>query len=346
MQLKADQIDGALKKKLAPIYFISGDEPLQLGEVADAVRRAAKQAGYENREILTVDGAFSWNQLGQAADALSLFADKKLIDLRLTSAKPGTEGAKALLSYCRKLPAETLLLMTSGKISSDTRKSRWFQALDEAGVVIQVWPLEGKALVQWLQCRFASKGMQVDPEGLKILASRTEGNLLAAAQEVEKLYVLYGAGKRSGQDILDAVGDSSRFDVFKLADSVLAGRLHRAIRILRALRAEGVAGPVVLWSLVREARSLRTIKEMVFHGQDRDQVLNQQRIWDKRKQLVISALNRLQTENLDTALLLAAKADRQFKGEQAGDPWETLLHICLVFSAIEVIPDANDSHLI
>ncbi len=338
MRLKVGQIGSVLEKKLAPVYFISGDEPLQLGETADAVRCAARKAGFENREILTVDALFSWSQLAQAADSFSLFSDKKLIDLRLPSAKPGTEAAKALITYCERLPEATLLLITCGRMPAASQKSRWFQALDKVGVVVQVWPLQGRELIDWLQRRLLNRGLQVDQQGLKILASRTEGNLLAAAQEVEKLYVLYGAGMRSCQDISNAVGDSSRFDVFSLADSVLSGRSERIIRILRGLKAEGIACPVVLWALAREARLLRKIKEMLSQGQNKDHVFQKNQIWEKRKHLVNSALDRLHFNDLDRVLLLSAKADRQIKGEQTGDPWETLLDICLVFSAVDVMP--------
>ena len=337
MKLKADQLKDALKKKLAPVYFISGDEPLQLGDAADAVRFAARKAGYESREIFSVDAKFSWNQLKVAAESLSIFSDRRIIDLRMPSGKPGKEGSSALTEYCKQVPEDTLLLITAGRVASSSQKSRWYQALDKTGVMVQVWPLEGRILLQWLQNRVQSKGMQVEPDGLKILASRVEGNLLAAAQEIEKLYILHGAGRLTAKHLLDAVADSSRFDVFKLADSVLSGQVDRMIRILHGLKAEGVALPVVLWSLTREARLLITIQAQVARGQNKESAMANGQVWEKRRNLVSSALTRLDRQSLNRILQLCAKADRQIKGEQEGDAWETMLAICLVFSAVNIL---------
>lgn len=186
MRLKPEQVRTALQQGLVPIYFISGDEPLQLGEMADAVRAAARAAGYDSREVLIVDAAFSWNEFTESANSLSIFADKKIIDLRLPTAAPGADGSKALIAYCERLPEDTLLLITAAKLAGASLKARWFQALDKAGCVIQVWPLEGQDLIRWLQQRMQRRGLLAETEGIKILASRIEGNLLAAAQEIEK----------------------------------------------------------------------------------------------------------------------------------------------------------------
>ncbi|MCX7101473.1 MAG: DNA polymerase III subunit delta [Methylobacter sp.] len=332
MQLKPEHMAAALKKELLPVYFLSGDEPLQLGEIADAVRAAARKAGYDTREVLSVDSAFSWSELSEAAGSLSIFADKKIIDLRLSTGTPGLDGAKALIAYCERPPEDTLLLITAAKVASASLKTRWFQALDKAGCVIQVWPLEGQDLLRWLQQRMQARGLQAEPEGLKVLASRIEGNLLAAAQEIEKLYVLYGAGHLSQQQIFDVVADSSRFDVFKLMDSVLAAKVGRILKILSGLKAEGVAAPVVLWALTREARVLIKIKRALASGQNRAVVFKNNQIWDKRQQLVSDALIRLSELDLNKILTLSAKADRQIKGREQGEPWETLLAACLIFA--------------
>lgn len=337
MQLRPDQLATALQKSLVPVYFISGDEPLQLGEMADAVRKAAKQAGYENREIFSAETGFAWHQLSVSASSLSIFADKKIIDLRLASGTPGTDGAKAITAYCERLPEDTLLLMTAAKLNKESLKTRWFQALDKAGIVIQVWPPEEQDLLRWLQQRMRQRGLDTEAEGLAILASRIEGNLLAAAQEIEKLYVLYGTGHLSTRQIVDVVADSSRYDVFKLIDGVLAAKVSRVLKILSGLKAEGVAAPVVLWALTREARTLSKIKSALLSGQDRHLVFKNHQIWDKRKQLVTGALNRLSDRNLNNILVMSAKADRQIKGQQSGDAWETLLIVCLMFASVEVM---------
>lgn len=337
MRLKAEQLSAALQKGLAPVYFLSGDEPLQLGEMADAIRKTARLAGYNAREIFSVDTQFSWNQLASSADSMSIFSDKKIIELRVPSGTVGTEGAKALTAYCERLPQDTLLLISSGKLASATLKSRWVESLDKVGVVVQVWALEGQELLQWLQQRLQQRGLQAEPDGIKLLASRVEGNLLAADQEITKLYVLYGAGKLTTAQISDAVADSSRYDVFKLMDYVLSANANRIIKVLSALRAEGIATPVVLWALTREARSLIKIKLALAGGQRKDTVFRNNQIWDKRKPLIDKAIARLNLTQLNNILVLAAKADRQIKGQQSGDAWETLLAVCLQFASLQIV---------
>ena len=337
MRIKPEQLGAALKKSLAPVYFISGDEPLQLGEIADAIRKAAKKAGFSNREILSAETGFEWNQLAFTADSYSLFADKKIIDLRLPSGTPGIEGSKALIAYCERLPEDTILLVTAGKIAGSALKTKWLEALDKKGVVIQVWPLEGNDLIHWLQQRAEQRGLHIEKEGLRILASKIEGNLLAAAQEIEKLYVLYGAGNLSSQQITEAVADSSRYDVFKLMDSVLAASIGRILKVLSGLRSEGVATPIVLWALTREARVLIKMKLAISQGQNREVVFKNNQIWDKRKQLISNALSRLSDRDLNNILVLSAKADRQIKGQESGDAWETLLALCLLFASAPVM---------
>lgn len=331
MRIKPGQLSAELKKGLKPIYVITGDEPLQLAELADEIRKAAKLAGFENREVITVDANFEWNQLAFLADSTSIFADKKIIDLRLPSGTPGVDGAKALVAYCGRLQEDNLLLITAGKLASAALKTRWFEALDKQGIVIQVWPLEGQELISWLQQRLQRRGLSANADGLRLLASRVEGNLLAAAQEIENLYVLYGAGNLSQQQIVEVVADNSRYDVFKLIDSVLSDREDRIIKILSGLREEGVAAPVVLWALARETRSLIKIKWAIAGGQSKDLAFKNNQIWDKRKQIVSNVLNRLSDKDLTRILVLGAKADRQIKGQQSGDAWETLREVCLMF---------------
>ncbi len=332
MLLKTEQLPASLAKKLAPIYLISGDEPLQSGEAADAVRLAAKNSGYENRELLTVDAHFSWVDFIQAANAMSIFSDKKIIDLRLPSGKPGMEGSKALISYCERLPEDTLLLITAGKLEKNATKSKWVMTLEKYGVIIQVWPLEGKDLVEWIQKRMQRKGLSTNKQGQRLIATRVEGNLLAANQEIEKLYVLYGSATLTTQQIEEVVADASRYDVFNLVNAALSGRVERVNKILLGVRHEGIAAPIVLWALTREIRSLISIQQQLQAGQPRNAVFMKHRVWDKRQKLVSHALSKLSRQNLLNALLLAAKTDRQIKGEQAGDCWESLLEISLMLA--------------
>ncbi|MGZ8226816.1 MAG: DNA polymerase III subunit delta [Methylococcaceae bacterium] len=337
MQLKPDQLGAALQKGLMPVYFISGDEPLQLDEMADAIRKAARKAGFCTREIFAVETGFEWKQLKVSADSLSIFADKKIIDLRMSSGSPGGDGARALTAYCERSPEDTVLLVTAGKLTKDGLKAHWLHALDKVGIVIQVWPLEAQDLIRWVLQRLQQRGLQVETEGIRLLAGRVEGNLLAAAQEIEKLYVLYGAGELTTQQIVDVVADSSRYDVFKLMDTVLSANIPRIFKVLSGLQSEGVAAPIVLWALTREARVLSRIKQALAAGQNRENVFKANQIWDKRKQLISNALNRLSDSEIDIILVTSAKADRQIKGQQPGDAWETLLEACLLFASVKVM---------
>ena len=333
MRLNLAQLKGHLNRDLKPIYLITGDEPLQKGEAGDNIRLTAKNAGYLNREIFSVEGNFNWNQVSLAADNLSIFADKKIIDIRIPSAKLGIEGAKMITEYCQQPADDTLLLISMAKLTSASLKSRWVKAIEKIGVVIQVWSLTGQDLMPWLQQRLSQRGLQLDQTGIKILASRVEGNLLAASQEIEKLYVLYGKGSLTSAQVQAVVTDSSRFDVFNLTDAVLSGRVNRAIKIFHGLQAEGIVAPVVLWALTRELRCLLELKTAT----NKEQIFRKHHIWDKRKQLMNKALMRLNLIDLQQAVILSAKADRQIKGRQSGDNWETLLEVCLQLLSVNVI---------
>lgn len=336
MRVKVEQLRPALQKSLAAVYFITGEEPLQLGEAADDVRAAAKKTGYTTREVIDIDNGNEWYKLTSEADSLSIFSEKKLIDLRFPSGKPGIEGSKVLLAYCRDLPVDTVLLLTAGKLETSSLKSQWFQALDREGVIVQVWPLQGSELLSWLQRRAERKGMQLEQDALKSLATRIEGNLLAAAQEIEKLYILHGQNRISKAMVEDEVADSSRFDVFNFSDSLLQGNLNRSIKILHGLQAEGVAAQIVVWAISREARVLINIITALKQGRPRDQVFKDNQIWDKRKPVVQHALTRLKIDGLQKILQMSAVADQQSKGQLAGDCWDSLFNICLEFA--ETVP--------
>ncbi|MEI7796700.1 MAG: DNA polymerase III subunit delta [Methylococcaceae bacterium] len=332
MRLKPEQLASSLQKSLGAVYLLSGDEPLQLVELSDSIRQAAKKAGFSQREIFSTDTGFDWSEMTTAARSMSIFDDKKVLDVRVPSANFGTEGSKTLISYCEKLPADTVLLITCGKLNAAAMKTKWFEAVDKIGVTIQVKPLEGDELLQWLQHRLQQRGLNTDRGGLELLATRIEGNLLAAAQEIEKLYVLYGAASLTQAQIFDAVADSSRYDVFKLIDAVLAANVNRIFKVLAGLQAEGVAAPVVLWALMREARSLSKVRIALSAGQSRDVVYRNNQIWDKRVALVDKAIKRLTNNQLCEILKLSAKADRQAKGQEFGNVWETILAVCLLFT--------------
>lgn len=337
MKLRLEQLAAALSKALAPVYLISGDEPLQLSETADAVRQAAHAAGYTHRELLYADTAFDWSALLEAGDSLSLFGERRIIDLRLP-AKPDKDGAEALVHYLERPPQDAVLLVSLPKLTATEQKSRWFQLADQVGVIVQVWPLEGQKLIEWLDRRMSAKKMLADQSGLRILAARVEGNLLAAAQEIEKLHILYGSVRIEDEMIRKAVADRARYDVYGLAEAVLHGQTARACRILAGLRAEGVAPAVALWALSRELRVLCSVKSRVEKGETQDAAFAKEKVWEPRKTGLVKALQRLGREDAHQALLLCARADRTIKGMEPGEPWDALLDVCLILTGKPVPP--------
>ncbi len=329
MRIRLNQLEGRLKDNLASVYFVSGDEPLQVGESADTIRTFASKAGYTTREVFQVEKGFNWNHFDYATDSLSLFGDKRILDLRLPSAKPGNDGAKALLKYAENPPDDSILLVTAGKVAASSQKSKWFQALDKNGVILQVWPLEGKQLREWLKQRMMRRGLQTDEVGLVYLASRVEGNLLAAAQEIEKIFILHGAGNIAGGTLAELVANSARFDVFKLMDTVLHGDAVRASKILFNLKQEGIAPPIILWGLMKETRLLVKMSVKKNQGQSLSHIIREHNVWEKRKPLVIRALGRLRTQELKRILKQGAQSDRIMKGIDKGDSWDALLTVCM-----------------
>lgn len=332
MRLNVGQLSATLQKSLSPVYVITGDEPLQLGEAADDIRQAAKQRGYLSRTVISIDSGHEWPQLAEQAQTLSLFSEQKLIDLRLPSAKPGAEGSKALLAYCNHLPEDTILVLTMGKVDSSGQKSQWFQTLERVGTLIQVWPLQSTELHQWLARRAERRGLHLTQDAIRGLSSRVEGNLLAAAQEIEKLYLRHGPVAVTGAMIEDEVSDNSRFDVFKLADAVIMGDGLRAAKILQGLRAEGIADAVVLWALSRELRVLCAIKTEMQKGIRPESLYKTYQIWDKRQSMVSGALQRIPLSRLHKLLSQCTQTDCQIKGQASGDAWESLLMICIAMT--------------
>ncbi len=329
MQLRPEQLDTHLKKNLASVYFISGDEPLRVLEAADAVRAAARAQGYDEREVLSVQAGFDWSSLLAEAGNLSLFAQRRVIDLRLPTGKPGKEGAVALRAYAEQPPQDTLLLITAGKLEPAARKSKWVQTLDRAGVVIFVWPLNAQEIIGWVQARMRKRGLQPTPEAVQMLAERVEGNLPACVQEIDKLFLLQGAGPVDVKNIAALVADHARYDVFTLVDSALAGQAARSVHILNGLQAEGIAPPVVLWALAREIRQLTAMAAELAKGQDISAVLTRHRVWANRKAPVGAALKRLSPDRCRRLLRQCASLDWLCKGQAAGNAWDELLQLTL-----------------
>lgn len=339
MKLYPDKLAVALKKDLLPIYFFSGDEPLQLGEAADAVRHAAREQGFTEREVMHVEKGFDWNELLVASNAMSLFAEKRVIDLRLPSGKPGKDGGAALVEYAQRPPEDTILLISSGKVDKRSQSAKWYTALDKMGATLQVWPVEANEMPRWLDQRLRSRGLQPDKDAVRLIAERVEGNLLAAAQEVDKLVLLNGAGALSVEQVEAAVSDSARFDVFGLVDAALMGDTSRLTRMLDGLRGEGVEPILVLWSLTRELRSLADMAAQIENGKGLDSVLA--RVWGKRKAPVKAGLQRHNRVRWQQMLRRAARLDRVIKGATPGNAWDELLQLTLLMAGLPLFRAAG-----
>lgn len=335
-QLRIDQLAGQLQQSLAPVYFIHGDETLLVNECADAVRAAARAQGYSERQVFSVEAGFDWNSLLAASDSLSLFAERRILELRLPGGKPGKEGTQILRDYAGRPAEDTLLLITSAKLEPAARRSKWALALEQAGVSIPVWPVEIAQLPAWIERRMRARGMRASRAALELLAGRVEGNLLAAAQEIEKLYLLHGRGELDVDTVGELVADSARYDVFGLVDTALAGNATHAQRILAGLRGEGVDPVVVLWALSREIRSL-TVMARQLQGDSLSRVLASHKVWDKRKPLVSAALQRIRGRQWWQLLQRCARLDRVIKGRAAGSAWDELLQLTLSLAGLNVI---------
>ena len=336
MKLNPAQLSKHLQGNLAPVYVISGDEHLLCQEAADSIRGAARSQGFSEREVFDVDKSFDWGLLYQAAASLSLFADKRLIELRIGSGKPGDKGASALLDYLARPPEDTVLLLSLPKLDSSTQKTKWAKALIDspASQFVQIWPVEAGQLPQWIRQRLAQAGLAATPEAIELIAARVEGNLLAAAQEIEKLKLLANNGQIDVSTVQAAVADSARFDVFGLLDAALNGEAAHSQRMLEGLRGEGVETAVILWALARELRLLATIAQQVNGGLSLDKAFGQARppVWDKRRPLISKALQRHSARGWNRLLLDAQRIDAQIKGQAAGDPWSGLSRLALLMA--------------
>ena len=328
-RLNVDQLPAHLQRGLASLYLIYGDEPLLAMEAADAIRVRARQEGYAEREVFTVEAGFSWQSLMASSNSLSLFAARRIIEIRIPTGKPGTEGGQALQDYSSRLPDDTLTLISCPKLDKQTQATKWFKALEQAGTVIPVYPVERAKLPQWIAQRLAAQKQRADTMTLQFLADRVEGNLLAAYQEIQKLGLLFPEGALNFDQIREAVLDVSRFDVFNLSDAMLAGDAVRLARITEGLKGEGVAPMLALWALTQEIRTLTKLKLGQRRGVALSQLLREARVWESRQGLVQRALGRLSEAHLVAGLKQAAALDRMIKGLARGDVWDELLQLGL-----------------
>ena len=344
MQLRADQLAVHLTQALRPLYAVWGDEPLLAQEAGDAIRVAARAAGCSERQVHTVAGAhFDWSSVLGAAQALSLFADRQLVEIRIPSGKPGKDGSEALQRYCDNAAAgagrDVITLVQLPRLDRSQQSSAWFSALDRTGVTVRVDPVERNHLPQWIAKRLEANGQRVaagseGQQALAFFADRVEGNLLAAHQEVQKLGLLHPPGELSFAQIEAAVLNVARYDVFKLGESVLAGQTARALRMLEGLEAEGEAAVFVHWTLAEDIRGLKRVKDALSAGRPLPLALREARVWGAKERIFERAVLLLSDSALAHLLDAAQVCDGLVKGlKHPGwptDPWQGLKRLALL----------------
>jgi DNA polymerase-3 subunit delta len=331
MRVNADQLDRLADAPFAPAWLLVGEEPLLFNEAADRIRAKARDLGYTDREVFDVDRRFDWNQLAVSAQSLSLFASRRILELRMATSGPGAEGGELIKTLLADPPPDTILMMLLPQRPDGALwSSGWASAFERQGHVVQAWPVEIDRLPQWITARARRHGLDIDREAAALLAARVEGNLLAAHQEIEKLALTHGPGPLDEDAVAAAVADSARFDIFKLGEAALAGDAARSLRILDGLRAEGGEPTLVLWVLCRELRAVVAERRNPgggFRGRSPQA--------QRRAAALASAARRLGGPRLRALAHLAGRADRAIKGRGEGRPWEELEALTASLAGVE-----------
>ena len=321
-----------------PLYIFSGDEPLLMMEAIDALRALARTGGFTEREVLVQDRYFDWAALINAGQTMSLFGDKRFVELRMPTGKPGRDGAESLKHFAEQINntgngVDTIICIILPRLDSKTKSSAWFSALDEAGMAIQIDSIDRLALPHWIGQRLKKQSQEVEAgesgqRALQFMSDQVEGNLIAAHQEIQKLALLYHAGQLSEEQIRSAVLRVARYDIFELTESMLSGDAARLNRMLDGLQGEGEPLPLILWSVSDELRTLHKVQSALLAGDALANLLRNYRIWGKREKLYPVALKRIAPKKLKQAIVLAATLDKQVKGllvrDLPSNPWDGL----------------------
>lgn len=330
MLLKGEQLAAQLERELKSVYVVYGDEPLLVIEAADAIRAAARRAGFDERNVLTAMAGFNWVELHHAAGNRSLFGGRTLIDLRIPTGKPGREGGAAIQDYCANPSPDAVLLVTLPGLDWSDEKAAWLKTLTDAGVAVKLIPPNLAQLPAWIAGRLRRQQQEAESDALRFIAERVEGNLLAAHQEILKLGLLHPVGKLSLQQVRDAVLNVARYDLDGLREALLAGDVARLTRTLDGLQQEGEAPPLVLWAMTEEVRALAQVKAGLQQRQSLELLLKEARVWGARQGLFKRAVQRVDDARANAALAHAALIDRLIKGAAgSGDVWDEFLRLGL-----------------
>ncbi|QPG04396.1 DNA polymerase III subunit delta [Salinimonas marina] len=332
MQVYPNRFHEQLSQGLQSCYLLFGDEPQQKFSMMNAVREQARKQGFEERTVLVADKDFSWSQLLEATQAMSLFSSMILIELELPTGKPGTEGSKMLQSVAEGLSSDILLLVHGPKIGKDVQKAKWFKALDAIGVHSICYALEGRQLHSWIQQTLQQFNVKADAVTVALIADFCEGNMLAAHQEIEKLALVYAGQTVTREQVEQIIVDQSRFTVFQLIDVMLSGEQQRCVKMLYRLESEGIEPNIVIWALIREFQLLWKLKTL----QEQNQPVSWQRfgIWRNRQGCYENALARLSKPVLAQIREQLKDADVAFKQNQVVRPYVKLCHLCMLFMGV------------
>ncbi len=326
MNVRPDQLKSVVAKRTYPVYMVSGDEPLQQMESLDLIRSYLRDNDFSEREILDVDAQFDWQRLMDEAANMSLFATRRIVELRLPSAKPGRQGSQVLKDYLSRPPEDTVLIINAGKIDGNSKKSAWYKTVEQSGMIVQCWPVAADKLSSWLQQRFRARDMDADNEVLAYISQHVEGNLLAADQEIEKLYMLLGPGKISYADVAEAVTSQSRYSVFELVDMLLVGNTKRVIKIITGLKAEGVVPVVVNWALAKDIRLLAQASQDISSA---DFMLKRSGVWQSRIAMFRSCMSRHSPRSFQLMLKRCSYIDAVSKGMIDSNVWDDIESLCV-----------------
>jgi len=339
MRLRADQLAGHLQQALLPVYLIFGDEQMLVEEACDLVRQKVRLQGADDRQVWHVEGRFNWSEIQWQEQTMSLFSSQRLLEIRLPSGAPGKEGGEALRRYADNPPADTTLIIISGKIDTRSQKSKWFTELDRVGATMPVWPVDLVKLPSWILQRMQQHGLQANHEIATLIAERVEGNLFAAAQEIDKLKLLCPDGHVDEKTVLASVADNARFEAFGLMDVVLAGQVAKVPRMISSLRAEGLdilsVFSAVSWSLHR----LVDMAVQLEQGGRLEQIFASQKppVWEKARPMTRQALERHNSLQWQGFLQQMALVDQAAKGIVKRCPWALLETLCLHVAGIQII---------
>ena len=338
MQVRPEQLAGHLARGLKPVYLVTGDEPLQFNEALDAIRAAAREQGFTERTVLDADTGFDWSRLAEAGASLSLFAERRLVELRLPTGRPGAEGGRALTAFAAEAGTDIVLLVGAGRIEARAKRAEWYRALDGAGATIEVWPKDRSALPAWLRERARARGLSASPEAIEELADRCEGNLAYGAQTIERLALLVSGNRIDIDDVLDGAAHGARFTSFDLVDATLAGNAPRALLVLAGLAAEGEAPPAIIGALAWQVRTMVRIGCDLERGVAIDAALRPFPAWRRRRGAVTAALRRSPAGEWSGRLAALARLDAMSKGADAGDEWDGLRRLVLDFCGVNTVP--------